>query len=171
MRGCRRCLRPDRIITFPGVSHVFKIPRSVLVVIYTADLQVLMLERASWPGFWQSVTGSIDHENEPLIETAAREVLEETGIDTTQYRLTDWGIENRFEIFKRYSSRYADGVTHNEEHVFGLELPGLLPVRLDPTEHLRYEWLPWKEAAARTPSWSNRDAILLLPKRIGARAD
>jgi len=153
------------------VSDGHKIPRSVLVVIYTADLQVLMLERAGWPGFWQSVTGSIDHENEPLIETAVREVREETGIDALQYRLEDWGIENRFEIFKRYSSRYADGVTHNEEHVFGLELPGLLPVRLDPTEHLRYEWLPWKEAAARTPSWSNRDAILLLPKKIGARAD
>ena len=142
-----------------------KIPRSVLVVIYTADLQVLMLERAGWPGFWQSVTGSIDHENEPLIETAAREVREETGIDVLQYRLEDWGIENRFEIFKKYSNRYAAGVTHNEEHVFGLELPGILPVQLDPTEHLRYEWLPWKEAAERTPSWTNRDAILLLPQK------
>jgi dATP pyrophosphohydrolase len=148
----------------------FKIPRSVLVVIYTADLQVLMLERAGWPGFWQSVTGSIDRENEPLIETAAREVREETGIDVLQYRLEDWGIENRFEIFKQYRSRYADGVTHNLEHIFGLELPGVLPVRLEPAEHLRYEWLPWKEAAERTPSWTNRDAILLLPKKLGKSA-
>ncbi len=147
-----------------------KIPRSVLVVIYTADLQVLMLERAGWPGFWQSVTGSIDHENEPLIETAAREVREETGIDARQYALEDWGIENRFEIFKQYVSRYADGVTHNQEHVFGLELPAVVLVQLDPAEHLRYEWLPWKEAAARTPSWTNRDAILLLPQKRGASA-
>jgi dATP pyrophosphohydrolase len=147
-----------------------KIPRSVLVVIYTADLLVLMLERAGWPGFWQSVTGSIEYEDEPLFETAAREVREETGIDASHYRLQDWGIENRFEIFKQYRRRYADGVTHNQEHVFGLELPAMLPVRLEPTEHLRYEWLPWKEAAERTLSWSNRDAILLLPQKRGARA-
>ena len=151
------------------MASQFKIPRSVLVVIYTADLLVLMLERAGWPGFCQSVTGSIDHENEPLIETAAREVHEETGIDTAQYRLTDWGIENSFEIFKPYRSRYADGVAHNLEHIFGLELPAIVPVRLEPAEHLRYEWLPWKEAAERTPSWTNRDAILLLPQRRGAR--
>jgi dATP pyrophosphohydrolase len=152
------------------MTSSFKIPRSVLVVIYTADLLVLMLERAGWPGFWQSVTGSIDHEDEPLIETAAREVLEETGIDTADYRLEDWGIENSFEIFQRHRSRYAEGVTHNLEHIFGLELPAIVPVRLEPAEHLRYEWLPWKEAAARTPSWTNRDAILLLPQRRGAGA-
>ena len=148
----------------------FKIPRSVMVVIYTADLHVLMLERAGWPGFWQSVTGSIEHEGEPLIQTAAREVREETGIDALQYRLEDWGIENRFEIFKKHLSRYAGGVTHNQEHVFGLELPGILPVRLEPTEHLRYEWLPWKEAAGRTPSWTNREAILLLPQKRAGKA-
>ncbi|MGP1676265.1 MAG: dihydroneopterin triphosphate diphosphatase [Burkholderiales bacterium] len=147
-----------------------KIPRSVLVVIYTADLLVLMLERAGWPGFWQSVTGSIDHEDEPLAETAAREVREETGIDVSLYRLEDWGIESEFEIFKKHRSRYAPDVTHNLEHVFGLELPAILPVRLEPTEHLRYKWLPWKKAAARTPSWTNRDAILLLPQRRGAGA-
>jgi len=145
----------------------FKIPRSVLVVIYTADLLVLMLERAGWPGFWQSVTGSIDHEHEPIAETARREVLEETGIDTAGYRLEDWGIENSFEIFIKHRSRYAEGVTHNREHIFGLELPAVVPVRLEPTEHLRYEWLPWKEAAGRTPSWTNRDAILLLPQKRG----
>jgi dATP pyrophosphohydrolase len=145
----------------------FKIPRSVLVVIYTVDLQVLMLERAGWPGFWQSVTGSIDHPDEPLVQTAAREVLEETGIDTSRYSLSDWGIENRFEIYNKNRSRYPEGVTHNEEHVFGLELPEILPVRLEPSEHLDYRWLPWQEAAEATPSWSNRDAILLLPKKRG----
>jgi dATP pyrophosphohydrolase len=149
------------------MTSSFKIPRSVLVVIYTAELQVLMLERAGWPGFWQSVTGSIDHEDEPLIETAAREVLEETGIDISHYRLEDWGIERNFEIFKRHRSRYAPGVTHNLEHVFGLELPAIVPVRLAPGEHLRYKWLPWKEAAQRTPSWTNRDAILLLAHKRG----
>jgi dATP pyrophosphohydrolase len=149
------------------MSSHYKIPRSVLVVIYTADLQVLMLERAGWPGFWQSVTGSIDYEDEPLLQTAAREVLEETGIDTSHYRLDDWGIENTFEIFQKHRSRYAEGVTHNREHIFGLELPATVPVRLEPTEHLRYEWLPWNQAAERTPSSTNRDAILLLPQKRG----
>ena len=152
------------------MTRQFKIPRSVMVVIYTAGLQVLMLERAGWPGFWQSVTGSIDHEDEALIETARREVREETGIDTSDYCLEDWGIENSFEIFKKHRSRYAEGVTHNLEHVFGLELPGVVPVQLDPAEHLRYQWLPWKKAAERTPSWTNRDAILLLPQKRAARA-
>ncbi len=142
-----------------------------MVVIYTTGLQVLMLERAGWPGFWQSVTGSIDHADEPLSETAAREVREETGIDVSHYRLDDWDMENNFEIFKKHRSRYAPGVTHNLEHIFGLELPAIVPVRLDPGEHLRYEWLPWKQAAECTPSWTNRDAILLLPQKRGARTD
>ena len=143
----------------------YKIPRSVLVVIHTADLQVLMMERTSWPGFWQSVTGSLDREDEPFVDTAIREVREETGLDATQFRLDDWGIENEFEIFRKHQSRFAPDVTHNREHVFGLELPEIMPVQLAPDEHLRYEWLPWKEAAERTISWTNRDAILLLPER------
>ena len=147
----------------------FKIPRSALVVIYTEDLQVLMLERSGWPGFWQSVTGAVNYEDEPLMQAAAREVREETGLDAAIYPIEDWGIEKSFEIFKSYRTRYAPGVTHNLEHVFGLEVPAARPVRIDPSEHLRYEWLPWQEAAARTISWTNRDAILLLPRKRRAR--
>lgn len=145
----------------------YKIPRSVLVVIHTADLQVLMMERAQAPGFWQSVTGSVDREDEPYLETAIREVFEETGIAADRYALTDWGFERQYEIFTRWRSRYAPGVTHNTEHVFGLTLPGPLPVRLAPREHSQYLWLPWRDAAEKTFSWTNRDAILELPERIG----
>jgi len=147
------------------MSAPHKIPRSVLVVIHTPDLQVLMMERAGWQDFWQSVTGSVAHEDEPLRETAVREVREETGLDATRYDLLDWGVENRFEIFKKHLSRYAPGVTHNLEHVFSLQLPAPLPVTLDPSEHLSYKWLPYRAAAALTLSWTNRDAILLLPQR------
>lgn len=148
----------------------YKIPRSVLVVIHTPDLHVLLLERAPWPGYWQSVTGSLAREDEPLRETATREVGEETGLDASRYALSDWGIENTYEIYAQWRSRYAPGVTHNVEHVFGLVVPEPLPVRLAPKEHSQYLWLPWRAAADKCFSWSNRDAILMLPERMAAGA-
>ena len=143
----------------------YKIPESVLVVIHTRDLLVLLLERTGHPGFWQSVTGSRATADEPLIDTAVREVAEETGIDAAGYPLVDWRIVNRFEIFARWRNRYAPGVTHNTEHVFGLTLPATQEIEVAKEEHLGYKWLPWREAAAETFSWSNRDAILMLPDR------
>lgn len=144
----------------------YKIPISVLVVIHTVDLQVLLIERADRAGFWQSVTGSKDTEVEPLEVTAVREVREETGLDATRYPLRNWHKQNKFEIFSRWSGRFAPGTTHNLEHVFSLELPAPLPVTLAPKEHLQYVWLPWREAAEKCFSWSNVDAIRALPARI-----
>jgi dihydroneopterin triphosphate diphosphatase len=147
-------------------APTYKIPVSVLVVIHTPDLQVLVLERKNAPGFWQSVTGSVDREDEPLRDTALREVLEETGIDATQpqHVLTDWHITQRYEIYKRWVNRYAPGVTHNTEHVFGLTIPQ--PVAPVLTEHLAYRWLPWREAAEACFSWSNVEAIRRLPEFV-----
>jgi dihydroneopterin triphosphate diphosphatase len=141
-----------------------KIPVSTLVVIHTPKLEVLLLERADHPGFWQSVTGS-QHEGEALRDTAIREVGEETGLDATRYRLEAWNLQNVFEIYPVWRHRFAPGVTHNTEHVFGLEVPEALPVKVDPREHLASQWLPWNEAADRVFSWSNRKAILMLPER------
>jgi dATP pyrophosphohydrolase len=140
-----------------------KIPRSVLVVIHTPALEVLLLERADKPGFWQSVTGSLDAEGELLAATARREVAEETGIEGGV--LLDWQHSNRFEIYATWRHRYAPGVTHNSEHVFGLTVPAGTAVRLAPREHLAYAWLPWQEAAAKCFSPSNAAAILELPHR------
>ena len=142
----------------------YKIPVSVLVVVHTAALEVLLLERADQPGFWQSVTGSQD-EGEALLETAVRELREETGLDAALYELTDWRRQNRYEIYRRWRSRYAPGVTHNTEHVFGLQVPQPLEVALQPREHLRHEWLPWQAAAEKVFSWSNAEAIRELPQR------
>ena len=141
-----------------------KIPVSTLVVIHTGALEVLLLERADHPGFWQSVTGG-QHPGEDLRDTAIREVAEETGLDALRYELKAWNLQNVFEIYPLWRHRYAAGVTHNTEHVFGLRLPHAMPVMLSPREHLRYEWLPWREAAERVFSWSNRHAILALPER------
>jgi dATP pyrophosphohydrolase len=142
-----------------------KIPVSVLVVIYTADGQVLLMERADAPGYWQSVTGSQD-EGETLQQTAIRELREETGLDAGNFELTRWDIENHYEIYERWRHRYAPGVTHNTEHVFGLKLPALQPVTLAPLEHLRYAWLPWETAAERCFSPSNAEAIRQLATRL-----
>lgn len=141
-----------------------KLPVSTLVVIHTPALEVLLLERADRPGFWQSVTGS-QHDGESLRETAVREVAEETGLDAARYRLSEWNLQNVYEIYPVWRHRYAPGVTHNTEHVFGLEVPEAVPVMLSPREHLRYEWLGWREAAERVFSWSNRRAILSLAER------
>ena len=146
----------------------FKLPQSVLVVIHTPALDVLLIERADAPGFWQSVTGSKDFVDEPWATTAAREVAEETGIAAhgPGCTLADWALENVYEIYPQWRHRYAPGVTHNTEHVFSLEVPYATPVRTAPDEHLGHCWLPLADAAAKVFSWSNRDAILALPQRL-----
>ena len=150
----------------PATGRPFKIPRSVLVVIHTPALDVLLIERADRPGYWQSVTGSLDTEDEALEVTARREVAEETGI--TGGTLQDWQQTNVYEIYATWRHRYAPGVTHNTEHVFGLLLPQRLPVSLSPQEHLAHQWLPWADAAALCFSPSNAAAIRQLPLRVAA---
>lgn len=140
----------------------FKTPVSALVLIHTPDLQVLIMERADKAGFWQSVTGSVEGDETPL-QAAIREVLEETGLDAAQYDLQDWQASNVYEIYPHWRYRYAPGVTENTEHLFGLELPKKLPIKLSPNEHVRYEWVDWREAAKRVFSWTNVDAL----KRLG----
>ena len=146
-----------------------KIPESVLVVIHTPALEVLLIERADKPGYWQSVTGSKDQPDEPLVQTCVREVAEETGIEIAGpsvplAALRDWQLANVYEIYPVWRHRYAPGVTHNTEHVFGLTVPAGTPVLLNPREHLRHAWLPWREAADRCFSPSNAEAVLLLPR-------
>ena len=152
-------------------ARPYKIPHSVLVVIHTPALEVLLIERADKPGYWQSVTGAKDRIDEPLAETAIREVAEETGIVVgsaaiPRANLRDWGLENVYEIYPVWRHRYAPGVTHNTEHVFGLRVPAGTPVTLAPREHLAWQWLPWREAADRCFSPSNAEAILQLPRFI-----
>jgi len=151
-----------------------KIPESVLVVIHTAELQVLLIERADQPGYWQSVTGSKDSVDEPLQATCVREVVEETGIvigsaAVPLQALRDWQLANVYEIYPVWRRRYAPGVIHNTEHVFGLTVPADTPVLLNPREHLRHQWLPYRDAADRCFSPSNAEAILHLPRL--ARSD
>jgi dATP pyrophosphohydrolase len=139
-----------------------KLPVSVLVLVHTAEREVLLLERVARTGFWQSVTGSLDRLDEPLATAAARELFEETGIDVAPGRLERWNVAYTFEIYAQWRHRFAPGVVQNVEHVFALELAARVPVRIAPDEHVAFTWLPWREAAAKCFSWSNRDAILML---------
>ncbi len=149
-----------------------KIPQSVLVVIHAPNLDVLLIERAKQPDFWQSVTGSKDFEDEDWTTTAIREVQEETGIvvgsaQVPDEALVDWAIENVYEIYPIWRHRYAEGVTHNTERVFGLCVPRDTPITLAPREHTQYVWLPRQEAADRCFSPSNAEAILQLTRFAG----
>lgn len=145
-----------------------KQPVSVLVVIHTPNLDVLLLERAAHPGYWQSVTGSREG-NETLIATACREVAEETGITLPASQFSDWSLTNTYEIFPEWRHRYAPGISQNVEHVFSLSLAERLDITTSPQEHRAWQWQPWRQAAERCFSWSNRDAILMLPHRYSIR--
>lgn len=144
-----------------------KIPESVLVVIYTPALDVLLLERVDHPGFWQSVTGSLARPDEPLAETCAREVREETGYEAPAAAFDDWHLTHRYAIYPHWRHRFAPGVTHNTEHVFGLAVGQRFTPQLAPREHARFQWLPWRAAADACFSWTNAQAIRLLALRAG----
>lgn len=146
-----------------------KLPESVLVVIHTPALDVLLLERAQRPGFWQSVTGSLDRPDEAPAHAAQREVREETGIDAAPAQLVDWRLAHAFEIYAHWRGRFPPGTTHNTERVFSLCVAVPVTVQLAPHEHRAQRWLPWREAADACFSWSNRDVIRMLPARC-ARA-
>jgi len=164
--------------TLMTMPQAYKIPESVLVVIYTPALEVLLIRRTESdpkaPAFWQSVTGSKDALDEPFALTAAREVMEETGIDCRPgsplaAQLHDWHLENVYDIYPRWLHRYAPGVVFNTERLFGLQVPANTPVRLDPREHTHSQWLPYHEAAHRCFSPSNAEACLMLPRFVAQR--
>ena len=169
-----------------------KIPVSVLVVIHTPDGQILLLERADRPGFWQSVTGSLDAPDEPLALAAAREVFEETGLRVgegievaAEFAAGEPALPGHDSVPVAASAMEATATPaaprvktgghlllqdlhiQNTEHVFALPLPAPCAVRLAPREHLAFAWLPWAEAAARCFSPSNAEAIRLLAGRLG----
>ena len=125
------------------------------------DKQVLLLERAPYPGYWQSVTGSLEAGEQPLI-AVQREVAEETGIEVAMQDIVDWRVSNRFPILDQWKHRYAPGVTHNTEHVFSIELAQPSWVRIARGEHRAWQWISPQKAAALCFSWSNRDAIRMI---------
>ena len=135
---------------------------------------MLLIERADKPGFWQSVTGSKDAPDEPLRRRPAcarsrkKPASSSAAPRCRERRCATGRLRNVYEIYPVWRHRYAPGVTHNTEHVFGLTVPAGTPVRLNPREHLHYAWWPWREAADRCFSPSNAEAILQLPRFLPA---
>ncbi len=131
-------------------------PESVLIVIYTAEGEFLLLERCRPPGFWQSVTGSLEW-GEMADDAARREVVEETGITQGLLRNLHW--TQVYDILPSFGKKYAPGVTRNLEHAFALKLLRRAPVTLSATEHVQYLWAPAAQAIETVSSLSNRAVI------------
>ena len=134
----------------------FRRPESVLVVVHTPTLDCLLLERVEPRGFWQSVTGTLRWA-ETSAECAARELAEETGLAPNG--LSDAHVQRAFPILPAWRSRYAPGIDSNVEHRWYLEVPEVCAVRIEPTEHVAYLWLPIDAAIERVASWTNREAL------------
>ncbi len=145
------------------IKKPYKIPVSILVVIYTKQSSILLLHRADRKNYWQSVTGSIE-KKETLLEAASREVYEETGIKTNEYSLRDWKLNHQYEIYQHWRHRYEPKITHNTEHIFGLEIPLGTQIKLSPSEHIEYEWVNINEAKKKVFSWTNVIALEKLPE-------
>jgi dihydroneopterin triphosphate diphosphatase len=146
----------------------YKQPRSVQVVIFAENggsREYLLLRRvAGHGGFWQSVTGSLE-EGETHAQAAVREVKEETGIHCTEGELINLDLVNTFEIAPAWRSRYAPGITRNEEVCFALKVDKC-EVRVDPLEHEEYVWVDYDEAARMLYWNSNKRAFAAVEKLI-----
>ncbi len=140
----------------PAVERPYRRPESVLIVIYTAGGDFLLMERRRPAGFWQSVTGSLEW-GEMANDCARRELIEETGITQGFLRNLQW--TQTYDIWPSFGKRYAPGVTRNLEHAFALKLLEQVPVILSPTEHVQYRWAPAGEAIDIVSSDTNRAVI------------
>lgn len=140
------------------INKLYKIPISILVVIYSKQFSTLLLHRADKKNYWQSVTGSIEGIESPN-EAAKREVLEETGIKVDMHSLQDWKLNHQYQIYPHWRHRYAPNIMHNTEHIFGLELSEEISIKLSPSEHTDFEWVNIDDAKKRVFSWTNVIAL------------
>ena len=134
----------------------YRRPESVLIVIYTDGGEYLLLERRRPPGFWQSVTGSLEW-GEVADTAARREVVEETGI--TQGVLVNLQWTQVYEILPAFGKVYAPGITRNLEHAFSLRLTQRVAVTLSDSEHVQYRWASGSDAVETASSSTNRAVI------------
>lgn len=136
-----------------------KRPISVLVVVFNAAGEFMLLNRVKPSGFWQSVTGSLEPGESPR-SAALRELKEETGLLGAS-GLIDLHQSRLFPIIHPWRKRYAKGICFNREHWFALRLPYRRHVRINVAEHSQVLWLPLEKALDLAGSWTNREAMRL----------
>ena len=140
------------------VGEHYKRPESVLVVVYTETGKVLLLRRTDHEDFWQSVTGSMRWDETDPMQTAIRELKEETGLDAGN-ALINLNLSHQYEIFPQWRHRYAPGITENTEHAFALKLEDVVDVSINADEHTEAVWLKFSEVADKMRSWTNRKVV------------
>ena len=146
------------------IKKKYKIPVSSLIIVHTIDMEILLLHRQDKDGYWQSITGSLE-ENESPIEAAKRELFEETGIKYQEFPILNWQFSQEYEIYKHWRYRYPPSVSYNTEHVFSVELPKKITVKIAPKEHRDFKWVPIEDAIKMVFSDTNAQAL----KKLNAK--
>lgn len=101
-----------------------------------------MLHRAV-DDYWHVVAGVVE-DGETFAEAAARELLEETGLNAD---VVDLGMRQTYAVPDAMRSEYRSGVDEVEIENFAV----IVPARWEPTlneEHDSYRWLSLAEAIA-----------------------
>jgi len=137
--------------------------RLVKVMVHD-DHRVLLLHRKPERGnFWQPITGSIE-DGETPIETARREIVEETGHPGEPDPL---GLEQSFMIESQYLAARHPGPIIASEIGFVAELPSTATIHIDTDEHDDFGWFTFGQAY-ETIRWSDdREALERLERLLG----
>ena len=127
----------------------------VKVLVHDGDRVLLLHRRAERGNFWQPITGSIEEGEQPL-ETARRELVEETGHRGDPQSLE---LKQSFLIESAYlASKYAGPIIASEIN-FAAALDSRLPIRMDAEEHDAHGWFTFAEAYEKIRWTDDREAL------------
>ena len=138
--------------------------RLVKILVHDSDRILLLHRRAERGNFWQPVTGSIEEGELPL-ETARRELVEETGHPGDPRPLD---LEQSFLIESAYLAAKHDGPIIASEINFASTLDSRLPIKLDPEEHDGHGWFTFAEAYEKIRWTDDREALERLESQVPA---
>lgn len=136
--------------------------RLVKVLVHDGDRVLLLHRRRERGNFWQPITGSIEEGESPL-QTARRELIEETGNAGEPHEL---GLAQSFMIESQFlESRHPAPIIASEIG-FAAAMDSRLPIRLDPLEHDDAGWFTFPDAYERIRWTDDREALEFLEQRL-----